>query len=343
MFKKALKIILEFGLVTCLILFVLQIPAAMAGSSNLLAELLRLPGGENYTTIPTPPKDASGQEIAIIAIQGAIGYFKVLIGIVAIGFIVFAGARLVTSSGEEEVITKSTKGLLYSLVAFAIISMSQELGELVGFFNTETGKATGGIIKDPTQLLQRVHIFDKQVEILMTFIKYLIGSVAVLMLVVNGVKLVTGGGEEENLKKAKNGVIYSIVGLVLLIVGNTFITKVFYKIDKTGYTGLQGADPVTDLGRGVSEIVGITNFIVSFIGPMLVLLLIVGGVMYLVAGGEEESMNRAKRLIVAAIIGVIVVYGAFAVVSTVVSGSFSAPSPTSVDMTALPKMLTNLI
>ncbi len=56
------------------------------------------------------------------------------------------------------------------------------------------------------------------------------------------------------------------------------------------------------------------------------LLILVGGIMYITAGGEEESMNKAKRLIIAALIGVIVVYGAFGIVNTVVSGYFIDPA-----------------
>jgi hypothetical protein len=324
MFKKIAKILLEAAIITGLIFVAVSGPIALADTKNALT----LPGGSQYTGLPTPASDQSGQDIAIAAIQKAAGYFKILIGVVAIFLVIFMGAKLVLSGGDEEGVKKTTTGFTYSLIAFAIISLAEEIAQIVGFFDegsTFGGKANGGIIGSPGEILERVHLFDKQVEIVITFIKYLIGSIAVLMIVVNGIKLVVGGGEEENVKKARNGVIYSLFGLVLLFLGNIFVNNVFYKLDKNMYTGMEGVAPQTDLQQGMNELVGITNFIVSFVGPLLLLLLLIGGVMYMTAGGEEEKMNKAKRLIVAALIGVIVVFGAFAIISTVVSGYFQSP------------------
>ncbi|MBT3865396.1 hypothetical protein HOE67_00145 [Candidatus Peregrinibacteria bacterium] len=344
MLKKIFKFLLEAGVITGLILMFIQVPITLAATAHsattaaiatetevqdsmLLAATtsktsIPLPDGSRYEYIPTPAAGQTAKQTISVVIEQAIGYFKILIGGVAIGFIIFSGTRLVVSGGDEEAIKKGTKGLLFSIAALAIISLSEEVGVLVGFFQGET--PTGGIIKSPGEILRRVHIFDRQVEIVMTFIKYLIGSLAVLMIVVNGVKLVVGGGEEENTKKARNGVVYSLLGLVLLVFGSTLINDVFYKVDKNVYSGMESVTPTVDLARGVNEIVGITNFIVSYVGPVLLLLLLIGGVLYLTSGGEEENMNRAKRLIIAALIGVVVIYGAFAVVSTIVSGSFSA-------------------
>ena len=44
--------------------------------------------------------------------------------------------------------------------------------------------------------------------------------------------------------------------------------------------------------------------------------------MYATAGGNEEQTERAKRLVILAIGGMVLIYGAFAIISTVVSGQF---------------------
>lgn len=325
--KRILKIALEITLLTSVILLILNLPLALAADS------IPIPDASKYSAggLPTPSQDpnVTGQDIIIEAIQTGIGYFKVLVGVVAVFFIILMGAKYVTSGGDEESVKKASNGLLYAVIAFAIISVSEEIGRIVGFF--DVGKAfdstpTGGIIGSPSEILERVHLFDKQVEVVMVFIKYFIGSLAVLMLVINGTRLIVGGGEEENVKKARNGIIYALFGLVVLYLGDILINKVFYTVDSSVYSGIEGVTPKVDLARGVEEIVGITNFIVSFIGPLLLLLLLIGGVMYLTSGGEEEGMNKAKRLIVSAIIGLIIVYGAFAIVSTVVTGYFTLPA-----------------
>jgi|GEM_PF-447483 hypothetical protein len=291
--------------------------------------IIPLPDAGDYSSagLPTPPGGTeSGQELVAIAIQTIVQYAKVLASVVAVLFIIFMGVRLVTSGGNEENIKKATTGLIYSILALAIISVAEQVGEIVGFFPdlSYQGTSTGGIL-EPGNTLLKVGLFDRQVDIVMVFIRYMIGVIAVLMLVINGAKLVGGGGEEENVKKARNGIVYSLFGLLLFYLGDIFINKVFYVVSKESLP-TTGVEPTVNIERGVEEIVGITNFIVSFIGPLLMLLILVGGVMYITAGGEEENMNKAKRLIIAALIGVIVIYGAFGIVSTVVSGYFIDPA-----------------
>jgi len=106
--------------------------------------------------------------------------------------------------------------------------------------------------------------------------------------------------------------------------GEIFIDKVFYKVNKNVYTGTTGIHPKVNAQAGIEEIVGITNFIVSFVGPIAILMMVVGAIMYATAGGEEEQMQKAKRLLVATFIGIVMIYGSFALVSTVVNGKLAA-------------------
>jgi len=291
---------------------------------------LPLPSGSYYSSggIPVPNPEDGGQDLAKKAIMKAVEYGKIMASVVAVLFIILMGVRYVTSGGDEEAIKKSTKGLLMSILALAMISMSKEVAEIVGFYGASQGYSAGtpqGGILDPDNMVTRVTLFDKRVEVIMVFIKYFIGALAVLIFITNAARLVVAGGEEENVKKARNGIMYSILGLLILLVGNTFVENIFYTVDKNVYP-TTGVTPTTSIERGIEEIVGITNFVVSFVGPLLLILILIGGIMYLTAGGEEERMNKAKRLLIAAFIGVIVIYGAFAIVSTVTTGYFSEPA-----------------
>ncbi len=334
MFKQILKFLGQAVLLTGVILGSIKLVMLTGGIGVGIAladSPLTLPDGSKYGGVPTPDMNATGQDIIVQVIETGLRYAKILISIIAIGIIIFMGVRLVIGSGNEETVKKSTNGLLYALVAFAIVSLSHDLGRVVGFFNdgqstfSDKINSNGGIIGDATQIVKRIDIFDTQVELVIMFVKYMIGSLAVGMVVINGVKLVTGGGEEENIKKARNGIFAAVGGLILMTVANTFITNVFYKVEKSTYSAIgSGVLPQTDLTAGIGEIVGITNFIVSFVGPVLVLVIIIAGILYLTAGGEEEKMNKAKRLLIAGVLGLVVIYGAFALVSTIISGSLQS-------------------
>ncbi|MFH1284127.1 MAG: pilin [Candidatus Peregrinibacteria bacterium] len=302
--KKYLPALLEFLFVTALMVIFSRLAA--------FAQYLPIsPGVYESADIPHPPS-GSGQDTVKQLVLGGLSYVKVLAGVIGIVYISLLGLKLLMASGDEEDISKARRGIVYALIAFVLISMSQDIARIFGM-------ESGTLLGSPQEILNRVHLFDKEVEIVMTFIKYVIGTYAVVMLIRSGIKLVTSGGNEEETSKSKKNIFYSIGGLLLLYVGEIFIKNVFYKVDKDVYSGITGVHPGVDAKAGAEQIAGITNLVVSFLGPIAVLVLLGGAIMYATAGGEEEKMNKAKRLIFATILGIVIIYGAFALVSTVLS------------------------
>ena len=55
---------------------------------------------------------------------------------------------------------------------------------------------------------------------------YLLGAIAVIMIIVGGIMYTTSGGDAGNVKKAKDTILYSVVGLVVAILAFTIINFV---------------------------------------------------------------------------------------------------------------------
>jgi hypothetical protein len=318
MSKRNLKqSLLQFAFVLGLMGIALGISSFLAHSGMAQADSL-LPITKDIfekSNIPKPP-DKEGQQIVVDVIMGALSYVKVLVGVGGIVMLVFLGYKLVVSSGDEDSLGKVKKGFIYTLISFVIISMSQDLAKIFDM-------SQGTVLGSPQEILNRVKLFDKQVEIFMTFIKYVIGTYAVIMAIRAGISFMTSGGDEESTKKSRSGLIYSISGLLLIYVGDIFINKVFYNVDKQVYSGVNGVHPMINVKTGIEQIVGIINFMMYFIGPAAFVMLIVAAIMYLSSGGEEETMKKAKNILIATIIGVVIIYGAFAIVSTVLSSQLA--------------------
>jgi len=262
------------------------------------------------------PPDAEGLTIAEQLVFGALGYVKALMVAIGILFITITGMQLIMANGDEESITKSRKAIIYTIIGFVIISMSQEFARV---FDMKDGT----IISSPQEILNRYRLFDRQVQVFVTFVKYVIGAYAALFAVRSGIGLITSGANEEERGKYRNSLMYSAGGLFLLYVGQIFIEKVFYKIDKNVYSGVTGVHPSIDAKAGVDQIAGITNLVVSFVGPVAVLVFIVGAVMYATAAGEEERMEQAKKLLISSVIGIVIIYASFAIVSTVLASKLT--------------------
>jgi len=71
---------------------------------------------------------------------------------------------------------------------------------------TDPLSTTGGVIHQVTQL-----------------VAIIAGSVAVIVIVVAGISYISANGDAEKIKKSKNAIIYSLVGLIVIIVGQALI------------------------------------------------------------------------------------------------------------------------
>jgi cytochrome bd-type quinol oxidase subunit 2 len=296
--------------------------AAAASNDQLLAQLFPLPDSEAYGNVPAPSADASAQVQFAELVDGIIQAVRYIIGAVAILFIVYSGFRMVTGWGKEEVYQKARTSMLYAVIGLAAVGLA---GEMRDIFSLGTPGKT--FLQDPNQILRSTILFNQGTQIIITFIKYFIGGVAVLFIVRSGLRLITMGGAEDKIALDKKNLLYATIGLIMIIIADTAVNQVFYKVDLTRYPGAGGAEPAIDPVQGIKEIIGFTNFMVALVGPIAVLALLAGGVMYLTAAGEEEKMNKAKKLITMALIGIIIIYGAFSIVSTIVMGNFAANPP----------------
>ncbi len=139
------------------------------------------------------------------------------------------------------------------------------------------------------------------------FAKYAMGTVAVVTIIISGVRLVTSGGKatEEEAQKQKNHIKFAIIGLIVIIVANEFVTQVFFgqqgEIFSSQSTLQQAAQ------AGSAQIKGIYEVMAYFSGAVAVLMIVIAGFRYLSSGGNEEVMAKSKRQIIYAVLGLMLI------------------------------------
>lgn len=307
----------------------LLFPVALSakGQDKLLyVQLFPLPDPSVYGNVPTPTPGSAQEQIAEL-VWGIIQNARYILGTVAIVFIVYAGVRMVLGWGSDEVYSTQKNTILYGIIGLAAVGLAGEVANIFSVtcpdftapWQTNLQCTPGGFLKDPAALIRTNALFSEQTKTIVVFIKYFIGSIAVLMIVKSGMRMVTMGASEDKLEIDKKNLFYSILGLGLIIIADTAISQVFYRLD---FATNQSTNPSVDAARAVKEIVGFTNLIVSIVGPVAVLALLAGGAIYMTSAGNEDKMKQAKRLIMAALAGIILMYGAFAIVSTFIAGQF---------------------
>lgn len=252
---------------------------------------------------------AAGEEIAASAIRRGISIVKYLMGGVALLFgIIYAGS-LVLARGKEEAISKQKTNFLWVFVGFIILMIADQVSVI---FNPE--KATS------EQLIDFEAAHD-QLRDVANYIKWLLGSIIILLMTISGIRLVTAGGEEEKITKEKRHLVWSGIGMLVILLASNIVNAIYVVNEETGEVA--AARPET----GIVEAGGIIRLILVFLGPIAVLFTIYAGFLYLTAFQNEEKLNKAKKMIVAGVTGIIIIYAAFALVSTFMTGLPTEVSP----------------
>ncbi len=113
-------------------------------------------------------------------------------------------------------------------------------------------------------------------------------------------------------KSSQNKLLIILTVLVLFLsFGSAVFAQTQANVDLTNaQMGLGGADLK-------SVIKGIVNVFFSFLGVIAVLILLYGGFVWMTAAGDESKVEKAKKTIIAAVIGLVIIFSAFAIVSFV--------------------------
>lgn len=87
---------------------------------------------------------------------------------------------------------------------------------LNGSTKCEEGKAAGKIGSTVTAILNILSI--------------IVGIAAVILIIINGLRFITSGGDSNSVSAAKNGVIYAIVGLIVVALAQVIVRFVLGRI-----------------------------------------------------------------------------------------------------------------
>lgn len=95
---------------------------------------------------------------------------------------------------------------------------------------TSNADASGCGASDSTNL-------DSILRLVINIFSIIVGFVAVVMIIVGGIKYITSGGESSNISGAKNTIVYAIIGLIIVALAQVLVHFVLQKVAGAGNTG----------------------------------------------------------------------------------------------------------
>ncbi|MBN2096279.1 hypothetical protein JW752_02655 [Candidatus Peregrinibacteria bacterium] len=237
---------------------------------------------------------AAGEDVAVNVIRRGISIVKYVMGGAALIFGFLYATNLIFSRGKEETISKQKTNFLWILVGFLILMLAEQVANI---FNPEQSTSENLIDFEAGR--------DKLRDIT-DYLKWLFGSIIVLLMTISGIRLITAGGNQETIDKQKRNLTWSGLGILIILLASGIVNAVYVVEEGT----------VAETSEGLTQIGGLIRLLLVFLGPIAIAFTIYAGFMYLTAFENEERAKTAKNMIIGGVTGIIFIYAAYALVST---------------------------
>lgn len=209
----------------------------------------------------------------------------VLVGVIALIFVIYGGLKYITSGGDEAGAKEGKKAVQYAIMGIIIIGIA---GIIVNFALNAVGLPNlGGPANLPAQLLTIINIFMG-----------LLGVIALVFVVIGGLKYVTSAGDQGVAEEGKKAVQYAVTGL--LIIGAAAIIVNF----TLSAVGLQQIPGGANLPGALWTIV---NAFLALVGVIALIFVVIGGTKYITSAGDETGAEEGKKTVLNAVIGLVVI------------------------------------
>jgi len=109
--------------------------------------------------------------------------------------------------------------------------------------------------------------------------------------------------------------------LSLILAASSFSLVAQAQIINPNASGTGGGTPYTEGDYTLDDILGIaigaSRWVLGIVGSLALIMFIYGGFMFLVSAGSTEKIGKAKEIIVAAVIGLLIVFASYLIIKFV--------------------------
>jgi glucose uptake protein GlcU len=153
----------------------------------------------------------------------AMSYAGGLIGLVAIATLVYAGIRMVTANGNDKTISEAKQTVTYALTGLVLSVLAYAgVAALENLIGVQTTTNSRNVVFNPFGSLTLKGFAE---NLLQNVIK-ISGVLSLLMIIWYGFRYTTARGDDKQVSSAKTGIIWSLVGLILILFSYVIIKAI---------------------------------------------------------------------------------------------------------------------
>lgn len=174
-------------------------------------------------TIKSPSGDAEVRKYVWTIILNVVSMILGVVGYLAIGLVMYGGIQFMLGQGDPNKIAKGKKTITNSVIGLAIVMsasiISGAISDIISGFD------------DPDNPEQNGATFFQSI-----FNKVILwsGIIAAIMIVYGGIQYITSTGNPSAVTKAKTTIIYSVVGLLVVLTAAIIVNTLVGAMAKGG-------------------------------------------------------------------------------------------------------------
>ena len=213
-----------------------------------------------------------------------------------VGYVIYGGFLYITSSGDPGKTATAKKTLTNAFIGLAIVALVKIILDAI---HVALLGSTGAFDSPDINIDA-----DKVILSMFQWFIGIAGIVSAVFVVLGAFGYITSSGDAGKLQKAKNTIVYALIGLVAVALSFA-ISNFFVNV-------VNEASSEND----ISDAIG--NIIKSFIaigGVVALGFIVFGGFQYMTSNGDAGKVQKAKTTILYAVIGLVVAALAFTIVN----------------------------
>lgn len=138
--------------------------------------------------------------------------------------------------------TAAKTGMLIALFsgAFALFGMEPRVDAAA--VNQVAAGSTSALKQDACKGLRQVdssqgcgtgsRSFYKVIRVVVNLLSYIVGVVAVIMIMVSGIKYMTSGGDSQKVSSAKDTLVYALIGVAVVVLAQFLVRFVLSQVGR---------------------------------------------------------------------------------------------------------------
>ncbi|MCT4617440.1 MAG: pilin [Candidatus Gracilibacteria bacterium] len=228
---------------------------------------------------------------------------KNLVYIISSIYLLIMVLRLVFTQNSEEEFQNVKKTVIWTSVGLIVMQIAYSVA--VNLYKPGVGENAGQVDGQLGEVLL-INIINPIAQ----FMLFLTGFGFVAMMVYSAYRLITARGQEDKVKKGKDGVIYAIMGYVMVKVSGAMIKSLYGDINCGKEGGCRGK---VNFKEGVDIVTDIINWGNTFMLVIVTIIIIYAGGLMVTSGGNEENMEKGKKWLLYALIGMFIVSASYTI------------------------------